>query len=453
MSTDAVLAERVLAEVRAIAPSAEADVSVTTTTQALTRFANSVIHQNVSETGTELSLRVHVNGRTASAHQTVADDDASVSALAERAVAACQVLPPDPGWPGLTSSGKLEHGGNFDAETGHAAPAVRADMVRAFIDGADGLAAAGYCQTSAVARTYLNTAGHEVSAMFSESTVDGIARAPRDDGTFADGVARMTAVRLTDIDPAALGAAAAAKAVASVRTVELPPGRYPVVVEPSAVAQLLQYIGIFGFNGRAVTDGRSFVRPGEEQFDPSLTVLDDPVSENATGLPFDADGTVKRRLTLVDAGVTTTAVHSRRTAAEAGTESTGHALVGGERFGAAPMHLRVPAGPGGTVDDLVFDVADGLLVSDFWYVRILDPRTLVCTGLTRNGVWRIQDGQVTDAVSNLRFTQSYADALAPGNLVGIGSHPVGVNPGGGIGRLEVPPLRLASWNFTGDSSG
>ncbi|WP_163511126.1 TldD/PmbA family protein [Fodinicola acaciae] len=453
MTTDAVLAERILAEVRAIAPGAEADVSVTTTTQALTRFANSVIHQNVSETGTELSLRVHVNGRTASASQTVSGDDAPVSALAERAVAACQVLPPDPGWPGLTSSGKLEHSGNFDEETGYAAPAVRADMVRAFIDGADGLPAAGYCQTSAVARTYLNTAGHEVSAAFSESTVDGIARAPREDGSFADGVAKLTAVRLTDIDPAALGATAAAKAHASVRPVSLPPGHYPVVIEPSAGAQLLQYIGFFGFNGRAVTDGRSFVRVGEEQFDPSLTLLDDPVSEEAVGLPFDADGTVKRRMTLVDAGVTAAAVHSRRTAAEAGTDSTGHALIGGDRFGAAPMHLRVPAGPAGTVDDLVFEVADGLLVSDFWYVRILDPRTLVCTGLTRNGVWRIQDGQVTDAVSNLRFTQSYADALAPGNLLGIGSQPVGINPSGGINRIEVPPMRLASWNFTGDSSG
>jgi predicted Zn-dependent protease len=330
-------------------------------------------------------------------------------------------------------------------------------MVRAFIDGAGGLSAAGVCQTTSVARTYVNTAGHSVSGLASDSTVDGIARAPRDDGSFADGVAKLTAVRLTDIDPAALGATAAAKAAASVRTVELEAGRYEVVIEPSAVAQVLVYLGSYAFNGRAVNDGRSFIRPGEPQFDPSLTLLDDCESEDAVGLPFDADGTVKRRMTLVDAGLTATAVHSRRTAAEAGTESTGHAIPGGDRFGALPLHLRIPAGAGGTVDDLAFDVQDGLLVSDFWYVRVLDPRTLVCTGLTRNGLWRIKDGQVTEAVGNLRFTQSYADALAPGNLLAIGSDPLGISPTGysldSANRVTVPALRLGSWNFTGGSTG
>ncbi|GAA1707030.1 TldD/PmbA family protein [Fodinicola feengrottensis] len=459
-AADQELGERVLAEVRRTAPGAEADVLVTTSTLALTRFANSAIHQNVTDTGTSLSLRVNVNGRTAAASLTVAPDQAAADAvrsLAERAVAACEVLPVDPGWPGLTTSGKLAHSGNYDEETAHAAPAVRADMVRAFIDGASGLSAAGVCQTSSVARTYANTAGHQVSGLASESTVDGIARAARDGGGFADGVAKLTAVRLTDIDPAALGATAAAKATASLSPVDLAPGRYEVVIEPSAAAQVLFYLGMYAFNGRAVNEGRSFVRPGQPQFDPSLTLLDDPESEDAVGMPFDADGTVKRRLTLIDAGVTATAVHSRRTAAEAGAESTGHAIPGGDRFGALPLHLRVPGGAGGTVDDLAFEVTDGLLVSDFWYVRVLDPRTLVTTGLTRNGLWRIQDGRVTEPVGNLRFTQSYADAFGPGNLLAIGSDPVGISPTGysidTANRIAVPSLRLASWNFTGGSAG
>ncbi|WP_279581702.1 metallopeptidase TldD-related protein [Fodinicola feengrottensis] len=421
-AADQELGERVLAEVRRTAPGAEADVLVTTSTLALTRFANSAIHQNVTDTGTSLSLRVNVNGRTAAASLTVAPDQAAADAvrsLAERAVAACEVLPVDPGWPGLTTSGKLAHSGNYDEETAHAAPAVRADMVRAFIDGASGLSAAGVCQTSSVARTYANTAGHQVSGLASESTVDGIARAARDGGGFADGVAKLTAVRLTDIDPAALGATAAAKATASLSPVDLAPGRYEVVIEPSAAAQVLFYLGMYAFNGRAVNEGRSFVRPGQPQFDPSLTLLDDPESEDAVGMPFDADGTVKRRLTLIDAGVTATAVHSRRTAAEAGAESTGHAhprrrpVRRAAAASASPRRSRRDRRRPGLRGD----------------GRAAGQRLLVCPragpthpghpGLTRNGLWRIQDGRVTEPVGNLRFTQSYADAFGPGNLLAI----------------------------------
>ena len=98
----------------------------------------------------------------------------------------------------------------------------------------------------------------------------------------------------------------------------------------------------------------------------------------------------------------------------------------------------------------------GILVSDFWYTRILDPRTLAITGLTRNGVWLIEDGEVTRPLSNLRFTQSYAQALAPGNVRAVGRTAAAV-PGDTYTttspRWSCPALHLASWNFTGGASG
>jgi predicted Zn-dependent protease len=103
--------------------------------------------------------------------------------------------------------------------------------------------------------------------------------------------------------------------------------------------------------------------------------------------------------------------------------------------------------------DLVRQVGRGLLVTDFWYTRVLDPRTLVITGLTRNGVWLIEDGEITQAVRNFRFTQSYPRALAPGAVLGVGTTPVTIPSSWGFSSLRAPALRLASWNFTGGASG
>ncbi len=100
----------------------------------------------------------------------------------------------------------------------------------------------------------------------------------------------------------------------------------------------------------------------------------------------------------------------------------------------------------------------GLLVTDFWYTRILDPRTGVVTGLTRNGVWLVEAGQIVRPVRNLRFTQSYPEALAPSAVLGVG--PVAEAAGDhmarwadGSGAYAVPALHLAEWRFTGGASG
>jgi predicted Zn-dependent protease len=91
-------------------------------------------------------------------------------------------------------------------------------------------------------------------------------------------------------------------------------------------------------------------------------------------------------------------------------------------------------------------------VSDFWYTRVLDPRTLVVTGLTRNGAWLVEDGRIVRPVRNLRFTQSYPDALAPGRVLGMGSDP-SLLADEDAGSYLVPSLHLGSWNFTGGARG
>jgi predicted Zn-dependent protease len=460
-SAELELATRVVELVRRIGgPGAQAEVSADHTALALTRFATSFIHQNVADATTTVRLRLHLDGRTAGGSTTLVDTD-GLTALVSRTVEAARLCPPDPAWPGLAPATPIGAGDGVDEATAAATPDDRAALVRAFVDAAGGLETAGYCRTVYWACGFANSAGQTASGRSAEAAFDGIARVPG-----ADGVARLASRRLADLDGAALGARAAAKARAGAAPVELPPGRYEVVFEPAAAADLLSNLAFHGFNGKVHNERQSFAVVGDDQFDPSVTIVDDVAATAGMGLPFDVEGTPKRRLALVDGGRTAAVAHDRRTAAEAGVESTGHSL-GTASFGAMPLNLRLEpaagdeaaaAGAGGPVADddvaaLVAGVRRGLLVTDLWYTRVLDPKTLVVTGLTRNGVWLVEGGEVTTAVRNLRFTQSYPQALGPGNVLALGRRAVTSPDNWDAAGFTTPPLRLASWQFTGGASG
>ncbi|MEW2381638.1 metallopeptidase TldD-related protein [Micromonospora sp. NPDC047707] len=466
------LAGQVIELVRRLGgPATQAEVVVTRADVALTRFANSFIHQNVAESGVGVRLRVHADGRTAAGSGSVVTAD-GLSALVERTLAAARLCPPDPAWPGLTPPAPTPSGAPVDEATAYAEPDERAERVRAFVAAAGGLEAAGYCRTAFRSSAFANSAGHSARGRTAEAAMDGIARTGG-----ADGVARLAADRLADLDGTVLGARAAAKARAAADPVELVPGRYEVVLEPAAVADLLQNLSFYGFNGKRYAERQSFAEPGVAQFDPLVTLVDDPLG--GSGLPFDVEGTPRGPVTLVDAGTTRAVTHDRRTAAEVGTASTGHAVAGGATWGPMPRNLRLspaaaapaaagpPAGEsewvgggdlsGAVVDPdtaaLVAGVRRGLLVSDLWYTRVLDPKSLVVTGLTRNGVWLVEDGVVARAVRDFRFTEAYPRALGPGAVRGLGRRPVRQPDRVDGVWWEAPALRLASWNFTGGASG
>jgi predicted Zn-dependent protease len=440
---------------------AQAEVLVNADTVALTRFANNYIHQNHVDDTTTVLLRLHADGRTATGTTTLTTPEA-LRALVERTLDAAKLAPADPAWAGLSEPEPLVATGTVDDAIAGVLASDRAERVKAFVDAAGGLTTAGYCRTIHSQAAFGNSLGQAVLGATTEIAMDGIARTGR-----SDGVARLAGSRLSAVDGAVLGARAAAKARAALDARELPPGQYEVVLEPTAVVDLLQCLAMYGFNGKAVNERRSFFEPGTQQFDSAVTIVDDTVSPGLIGLPFDAEGTPKRRLELVRDGMSRTAAHDRRTARQAGgdTTSTGQALPGGGSWGPVAANLALlpaldePAtevdGPAAdsAVTALVSGVERGLLVTDHWYTRVLDPRTLVMTGLTRNGVWLIENGEITHPVQNFRFTQSYPQALGPGQVLGIGTHLATHPSSWELASYRAPALRLASWNFTGGASG
>ncbi|GAA2548307.1 TldD/PmbA family protein [Winogradskya consettensis] len=465
MSAELDLAGRVVELVRRVAgPGAEAEVVAVHSADALTRFANSAIHQNVAEATTTVRLRLHLDGRTAGGSTTVTGIN-GLESLVERTIAAARLSPPDVTWPGLTPPAELRPDAGFDEATAAASPQERADRVRDFVDAADGLETAGFCRTSYTSGGFASTTGHSAQGRTAEAAMDGIARL---DG--ADGVSRHASGRLSDLRGVPMGARAAAKARAAGRAIELPPGRYEVVLEPTAVSDLLSNLATFGFNGKAFAQHQSFAQLGTQQFDEKITITDEPLGAI---LPFDLEGTPRDTLTLIDGGTTRAVSHDRTSAAEAGTTSTGHASAASRSWGPIAVNLQLAAGSGSGsgsgVDDpaadagtgptassaraLVSGMRRGLLITDFWYTRVLDQKSLVITGLTRNGVWLVEDGQVTTAVGNMRFTQSYPQALGPGAVIAVGTESVALPDRWSGVRFTAPALHLSSWNLTGNASG
>ncbi len=438
------ICERVL---RLVGTDAEAEVTVTAGHEALTRFATSFIHQNVADDLRQVHLRVALDGRVAEATATHADDTA-LARLVRSTLDAARLQPVDPGWPGLAPVADAPAVDHWDDGTADASPDARADRVGAFVAAADGLETAGFCSTDGIHTAFANSAGQRLTGRATSAQLDGIARTGG-----ADGSARAASVRLADLDGSAVGTDATRRAREADDAADLEPGRYEVVFAPSCVVNLLSFLAIYGFNGRAVEEGRSFTRLGEAQFDSAITIADDVSHPMAIGIGFDSEGTPKRRVDLVRDGVTSGLVQDRRTAKATGAQSTGNAVAGAGPFGALPANLVLAAGDVAP-DALVSGVERGLLVTDLWYTRVLDPRTIVVTGLTRNGVWLVEDGRIVRPVTNLRFTQSYVEALAPGAVRAVGSDATLVAGATfGFGGYVVPSLHLASWNFTGGAKG
>jgi predicted Zn-dependent protease len=416
-------------------------------TLALTRFAGSAIHQNVADERVTVSLQLTVDGgRTATAATTRSQ---ALPDLVAATLAAARLRPRDPSWPGLTGPAEPPSSGHPDHATAAASPADRAAGVRAFVDAAGGLTAAGFLQTASLTSALATTTGQFVRGATTSAICDGIARL-----SGSDGVARSMSVRLGDLDCAALGARAAAKARAGADAAPVDPGAYSVVLEPAAATDLVAGLVSGPFNAKNVVDGTSGLRLGEAQFDTAVSLADDPTG--GVGLPFDTEGTPARRTDLVVEGVPVGVTTDRRTAAQLGRPATGNASEVSDTSGPVAGDPALSPGSGGTVDDLVAGLDRGLLVSDFWYTRVVDPKRSVWTGLTRNGVWLVEDGRIVRPVSTLRFTQSYLEALAPG-AVTVGSvvdpQPHRLMGPMGYNRVAVPALRLAAWNITGNTTG
>jgi PmbA protein len=408
----------------------------------LTRFAASRIHQSTWREDVSVRLRLVVDGNrvgTATVHDLT---PASVAAAARRAAEVARTMPPDPGYPGMPGPAVYPAAARFDEATAATDPATRAGLVAGVVRRLPaGVTAAGACETRELEIAVANLRGLRALDATTAASFSILADAGSGTG-WAEGAEPC----LADLEVAALGERAARKAVDARDPRELAPGAYPVVLEPAAVATMVQFLGWLGFGAKAYDEGRSFLvgRLGQRVCSPLVTIVDDALAPDTIGVGFDFEGVPKRRVTLIDEGVAASLVYDFRAARRHGVEPTGHGLPAPSAEGAYPMHLAML--PGGTPQaELVAGMERGLLVTRFHYTNLVNLMETTITGMTRDGTFWVEGGRVQGAVRNLRFTQSILEALSAVRAVGAETELASED---GYGAARAPALAIDRFNFS-----
>jgi PmbA protein len=400
------LAERALGHT-----TGEAQATVNRERSLLSRFARSTPTQATEVDDTSASiLRVH-DGHTASADTNDLSDEGlrDVAARADAAARAAASAAGGPGeYPGLPAPAPVPAHDGFDAATAALDPAVAGAALRAAFAGCAerDLEAFGIWTAGAVETAIASSAGVRASDAVTDAFMKVIAR----DADGRTGWSSDAAVAAGAIDPAAVAARAAAK-VSRAEPVDLAPGEYPVVLEPEAVGELLDFLGFLAFNGLTHAEGRGALdgRLGTRVAAPAINLSDSPRFARTLPRAFDFEGVPKAPLPLIQDGIAHRVVHDTRSAARAGGDarSTGHATApGGSGFGPHPTNLVLIGGGAADVAELAAPIERGIYVTRFWYVNPVHEKQTLLTGMTRDGTFLIEDGAIGRPLRDVRFTDS-----------------------------------------------
>ena len=450
MSETLDLAERALQA----AEGDEALVLVHSERSGMARFAGSEVHQPTLIENEVVELQIARDGRVglAAANRT---DDEGLRELAARAGEAADSAPSDPDFPGLAPPAEAPKVEGCDEGLAELAPEEQARLAAAAIDASE-LDLYGFFTSGLTELALASTTGLALSQRMTDASVLTLAAV---DG--ASGYAEQTAWRLEDIDPAETARTAVAKAERTRGAIELEPGSYATVFEPYAFAELLLYFAYDAFGALGLLEERSYAtgRIGEKVFDERFSLADDALDPRGLPKAFDFEGTPKRRVELVEDGVLRSVLWDRATAKRAGggQQTTGHAPPASMRhWGPVPYALSVAGGEAESTEELAELVGDGIYVTRFHYLSIVNPREGVITGMTRDGTFRIRAGRVADPLVNLRFTVSVPELLA--ELPGLTREPALVNQSAyyddryPTGML-VPGVATARFDVTGTGAG
>ncbi len=423
----------------------QTEVVILANDEALTRFANSTIHQNVSETDSAVRIRVVLGTRVGVATTNNLAEEALARTL-ETAMAIARLQPENPDFKSLPGPQPLPQVTAFSQVTAECAPEKRANGAGTICLMARdaGVVASGALTTTVMEVAVANSLG--TFAYFPTTYADINTVVMSDTSA---GYASALALSVDDLDFEAIGREAVEKCIHAQNPRALEPGEYPVILEPYAVQDFIQMMAYTGLGAVAFQEGRSFMNGqlGQQIVDPRVSIWDDGLSLDGLPWPFDFEGVPKRRVDLVEKGVARGVVYdSYRAGKEEGKESTGHALPAPNAMG--PLPLNVFFAPGdATLAEMIAQTERGLYVTRFHYTRPAEPKKVVITGMTRDGTFLIENGEIAYPVKNLRFTQSYLEALNHVEL--IGKEPRLLTGLAGIARDSVPALKLAEFRFTG----
>lgn len=400
--------EAVAAGILADCDADETEAIVYSSDSGLTRFTHNAIHQNVAAGDTVARIRAVFDGRTGVATTNHLGVESLRAAIA-RAKGLARLAPRDDAHVPMSKAEPPPPAlGAWVDATAAATPAVRAKIARAIFDVAErnALWAAGFVTTSAEGTTIANSRGTLASFDGTECAL-----AIKQNGPDSTGYAERYSKDVADLDGAVSGEVAAHKAVESASPATVEPGEWTVILEPAAACELLATL-TGHFSAQSYDEGSSFLAGnlGRPLMPENVTIVDDVRHPLHPGMPFDFEGVPTQRVALVENGVGNAVVTDTAWAARLGRANTGHALPAPNAAGPQARHLVI-AGGDKTREELIAETKRGLLISRLWYVRTVDYRRTILTGMTRDGTFLVENGRIAGGVRNLRFNQSMLEAL------------------------------------------
>lgn len=421
-------------------PADQAEAVCAEAVEVVTRFANNVIHQSMADRGREVTVRAVVGKRIGAASGVISAprEAREVARQAAELARLAGELPDFHSLPGPEPIPQVPPAAAPDCF--EASAAQRAEMVRQVLEiaAAHGLAAAGALSTQVSSIAVVNSLGVRAAHTRSRAHLHVVMQ-----GEDSAGYAAAEGPSLADTRPLEVARTAAQKAQLGRNPISLDPRPMTVFFEPVAAAELVSFMALFGFNALQYQEQQSFVCDllGQQACAPILTLTDDGLDPRTYVAPFDFEGVPKHRVELIRDGVINALVYDSYTANRVNppARNTGHALPAPNDFGPAPTNLVVSPG-GASREELMASIERGLLVSRIHYLNVVHPRQMILTGMTREGTFLIEKGEVVAGVRNLRFTERMVQAL--GRLTGLG------RDGELHGHIWLPPVVIEDFTFT-----
>lgn len=440
-----VLAKRILS----MSAADETRVNIVDSASGNTRFAGGDITTSGDSDDMVIAITSTVDGRRASS-TTNLTDDASLKRAVDTAERLAKLSPQDLEIVPELGPQQYRDVNASNADVSNLDARARAYAVEQLITAARTpggampidpatLFVAGFLEASSAVRCVATSKGLFAYHASTDVSLSCTARTP--DGT-GSGYASAGGRAWTAVDPGALGMRAAKKALASRNPIAIEPGRYTVILEPRAVADFIPGI-VSSLNARSADEGRSAfskkgggTKIGEKIADARVTLTSDPFDSDLLGQPFDSDGLPLKRVVWIENGILKNLAYSRFWARKKGVEANG---AGGGGFGHNPSGLKMSGGSK-SVDELIAETDRGILVTHFFYIRSLDQRTVMLTGLTRDGTFLIENGKITKSIKNFRWNDSPLLSLA--RLAEIGkAEPIEAG-------LVMPSLKINDFTFS-----
>ena len=365
-------------------------------------------------------------------------DEASLKKVVQRAEELARLAPENPEFVKNLGPQQYAPSKTFVPETAAITPKLRADAVAASLAIAkeSKLNAAGFLEDTAGYSAMMNSSG--LFAYNTATNVNFNVTLRTSDGS-GSGYASKGYNDFSKIDAGAATRFAAQKAMASSAAKAIEPGKYTVILEPAAAIVLLENL-YFNLDARTADEGRSFLskpggktKVGEKMLDERIRIYSDPLHPELPTATWSGDGRPQEKTTWIDKGVIKNLYYSRYWAAQKGTKAipfpSGIIMEGGSQ----------------SLDDMIKDTEKGVLVTRLWYIRSVDPQTLLLTGLTRDGTFYIENGQIKFPVKNFRFNESPIIML--NNLDALGK-PERTVSGESNNHSMIPPMKIRDFNFT-----